>query len=77
MNRYVVVADDGIDPRDLDEVIWAVSRKTRCARAEWCAYDHRTPRNLAACPERAEEEVSPMAVIVRGMPSSPFLRVPA
>jgi UbiD family decarboxylase len=28
MNRYVVVVDDDVDPRDLDEVIWAVSTRT-------------------------------------------------
>ena len=28
MNRYVVVVDDDIDPRDLDEVIWAISTRT-------------------------------------------------
>lgn len=28
MNRYVVVVDDDIDPRDLDQVIWAVSTRT-------------------------------------------------
>ncbi len=28
MNRYVVVVDDDIDPRDLDEVIWAMSTRT-------------------------------------------------
>lgn len=28
MNRYLVVVDDDIDPRDLDQVIWAVSTRT-------------------------------------------------
>lgn len=28
MNRYVVVVDDDIDPRDLDQVIWAMSTRT-------------------------------------------------
>ena len=28
MNRYVVVVDDDIDPRDLDEVIWAMSTRS-------------------------------------------------
>ena len=28
MNRYVVVVDDDIDPRDLDQVVWAISTRS-------------------------------------------------
>jgi len=60
MNRYVVVVDDDIDPRDLDEVIWAmctrsdpevdieVLRKTWGSKADPLLVDHAAPYNSRA-----------------------------